>query len=115
MENLKRSSYWPVTVDSLPQLVMLKDAFQEVIEKCQDLTLIGHSENKMLYNLSCLETRFRLLHRRLNLALTQRKLHNVFIFGMACHKPLLETKESSICFKQRLRNHIVLAKRILGR
>ena len=44
---------------------------------------------KILHNLSCLETRFRLmavdnsLHSSLNLAFTQYKLHNFFIFGMA--------------------------------
>ena len=43
----------------------------------------------MLHNLSCCKTRFRLLcrwywlHSSLNLAFRQRKLHNIFIFGMA--------------------------------
>ena len=47
----------------------------------------------MLHNLSGLETRFRrgsgccavydLLHSSLNLLFRQRKLHNIFIFGMA--------------------------------
>ena len=43
----------------------------------------------MLHNLSCLETRFRLLcvddllHSSLNLVFRQYQLHNIFIFGMA--------------------------------
>ena len=43
----------------------------------------------ILHNLSCCETRFRLLcrwyllHSSLNLAFRQCKLHNIFIFGMA--------------------------------
>ena len=46
----------------------------------------------MLHNLSCLETRFRLLcrwyllHSSLNLVFRQHKLHNLFIFGMAYRK-----------------------------
>ena len=53
----------------------------------------------MLHNLSCCETRFRLLchwylfHSSLNLAFRQCKLHNIFIFGMAywaCHFLLTE-------------------------
>ena len=44
---------------------------------------IRHSENKYLHNLSCLETRFRLLcvddllHSSLNLVFRQHKLHNI--------------------------------------
>ena len=43
----------------------------------------------MLHNLSCYETRFRLLYRwyllhsSLNLVFRQCKLHNIFLFGMA--------------------------------
>ena len=57
----------------------------------------------MLHNLSCIETRFRLLcvdsllHRSLNLAFRQRKLHNNFIFGVAYSKKSSK-KETQVKF-----------------
>ena len=54
----------------------------------------------MLHNLSCRETRFRLLcdddllHNSLNLLFRQHKLHNIFIFGMAYWTSVIIT---SVC------------------
>ena len=40
-----------------------------------------------------------LLHSSLNLAFRQRKLHDIFIFGMAHHEATLQTRERTNAFQ----------------
>ena len=67
---------------------LLIDLFSEQRFFISNLCTFLWDARYMLHNFCCLETRPRLLsiesllHSSLNLAFTQGKLHNIFIFGM---------------------------------
>ena len=76
------------TTSAMTLLLCGRGSFQHVIPKIN-----------MLHNLSCCDTRFRLLcrsyllHSSINLAFRQCNLHNILIFGMAYSSLFVKSQE----------------------